>query len=32
MDPLFIEGFPKYEEHGKEHRGLGDLNMTNKTN
>jgi hypothetical protein len=28
MDPLFNEGFPKYEEHGKKHHGLGDLNMT----
>jgi hypothetical protein len=32
VHPYSSRAFQWYQEHGKRHHGLGDLNMTNKTN
>ncbi len=32
VHPLLVRAFQWYQEHGKRHYGLGELNMTNKQN
>jgi hypothetical protein len=32
VHPYSLKAFQQYNEHGNKHYGLGDFNMTNKTN